>query len=132
MGNQKVPCQFDPILKTIQSGGSVLIYVAKKSIFNKKIIIKNEIIKLGSKNIDNDIMYIYGVNEDQARYLKENFAVSSTRYADVNETIDIKLSDNEMITINQEDITKVVESRVEELLKLAKKQKIFLELSKED
>ena len=92
------------------------------SIFNKKIIIKNEIIKLGSKNIDNDIMYIYGVNEDQARYLKENFAVSSTRYADVNETIDIKLSDNEMITINQEDITKVVESRVVELLKLAKNQ----------
>ena len=38
MGNQKVPCQFDPILNTIQSGGSVLIYVAKKSIFNKKII----------------------------------------------------------------------------------------------
>lgn len=92
------------------------------SIFNKKIIIKNEIIKLGSKNIDNDIMYIYGVTEDQARYLKENFAVSSTRYADVNETIDIKLSDNEMITINQEDITKVVESRVVELLKLAKNQ----------
>lgn len=92
------------------------------SIFNKKIIIKNEIVKLGSKNIDNDIMYIYGVDEDQARYLKENFAVSSTRYADVNETIDIKINDNEMITINQEDITKVVESRVEELLKLAKNQ----------
>lgn len=92
------------------------------SIFNKKIIIKNEIIKLGSKNVDNDIMYIYGVNEEQARYLKENFAVSSTRYADINETIDIKLSDNEMITINQEDITKVVESRVVELLKLAKNQ----------
>ena len=67
-------------------------------------------------------MYIYGVNEEQARYLKENFAVSSTRYADINETIDIKLSDNEMITINQEDITKVVESRVVELLKLAKNQ----------
>lgn len=39
MGNQKVLCQFDPIQKAIQSGGSVLIYVAKKSIFSKKIII---------------------------------------------------------------------------------------------
>ena len=38
MGNQKVLCQFDPIQKAIQSGGSVLIYVAKKSIFNKRII----------------------------------------------------------------------------------------------
>lgn len=92
------------------------------SIFNKKIIIKNEIIKLGSKNIDNDIMYIYGVDENQARYLKENFAVSSVRYADINETLEVKVNDNEMITINQEEITKVVESRLLELLKLAKNQ----------
>lgn len=92
------------------------------SIFNKKIIIKNDIIKLGSKNIDNDIMYIYGVDKNQARYLKENFAVCSTRYADVNETTDIQINDNEMITINQEEITKVVESRIIELLKLSKKQ----------
>ena len=92
------------------------------SIFNKNIIIKNEIIKLGSKNIDNDIMYIYGVDKRQARYLKENFAVCSTRYADINETIDLEINDNEIITINQEDITKVVESRVVELLKLSKKQ----------
>ena len=49
------------------------------SIFNKKIIIKNEIIKLGSKNIDNDISYVYGVDLKQARYLKENFAVCSTK-----------------------------------------------------
>lgn len=92
------------------------------SIFNKKIIIKNEIIKLGSKNIDNDISYIYGVSLDKARELKENFAVCSTRYADVNDTIDVQISDNEMVSINQEDITKVVESRVVELLKLSKNQ----------
>lgn len=92
------------------------------SIFNKKIIIKNEVIKLGSRNIDNDIMYVYGVDKLQARYLKENFAVCSTRYADVNDTLDVQINDNEMITINQEDITKVVESRIIELLKLSKKQ----------
>ncbi|MBE6150912.1 MAG: cell division protein FtsA [Firmicutes bacterium] len=92
------------------------------SIFNKKIIIKNEIIKLGSKNIDNDISYIYGVSLEKARELKENFAVCSTRYADVNDTIEVQISDNEMVTINQEDITKVVESRIVELLKLSKNQ----------
>jgi len=92
------------------------------SIFNKKIIIKNEIIKLGSKNIDNDISYIYGVDSKQARYLKENFAVCSTKYSDVNDAVDIQINDNEVVTINQEDITKVVESRVVEILKLAKKQ----------
>jgi len=92
------------------------------SIFNKKILIKNEIIKLGSKNIDNDISYIYGVNAEQARNLKETFAVCSTRYADVNDSLDVQINDNEMVTINQEDITKVVESRVIELLKLSKNQ----------
>lgn len=108
----------DKTLGAIINIGEEIINV---SIFNKKIIIKNDIIKLGSKNIDNDIMYVYGINERDARYLKENFAVSSTRYADVNETIDIKISDNEMVTINQEDLAKVVESRIEELLKLSKK-----------
>ena len=39
-----------------------------------------------------------------------------------NEIVEVPINDNEVVTINQEDITKVVESRVEELLKLAKKQ----------
>ena len=111
--------EHDKTLGAIINIGEEMINV---SIFNKKIIIKNEIIKLGSKNIDNDISYIYGVNAEQARYLKENFAVCSTRYADVNDTIDIQINDNEMVTINQEDITKVVESRISELLKLSKNQ----------
>ncbi len=92
------------------------------SIFNKSILIKNEIIKLGSKNIDNDLIYIYNVDREQARFLKENFAVASTRYADVNDTLEVNLSDNEVITVNQEEVTKVVEARIIELLKLAKNQ----------
>ena len=109
----------DKTLGAVINIGEEIINV---SIFNKKIIIKNEIIKLGSKNIDNDISYIYGVDLAQARDLKENFAVASTRYADINDTIDIQINDNEMVTINQEDITKVVESRIVELLKLSKNQ----------
>lgn len=92
------------------------------SIFNKKILIKNDIIKLGSRNVDNDIIYIYGVDDSKARFLKEKFAYASLHYADKNETIDIQIDDNETKNINQEDITKVVESRVQELLKLSKKQ----------
>lgn len=111
--------EHDKILGAIINIGEETVNV---SIFNKKIIIKNEIIKLGSKNIDNDISYVYGVDLKQARYLKENFAVCSTRYSDINEIVEVPINDNEVVTINQEDITKVVESRVEELLKLAKKQ----------
>ena len=92
------------------------------SIFNKKILIKNEIIKLGSKNIDNDIMYIFKVDRKTARFLKEKFAVCSSRYADQYDTIDVKINENEKITINQEYITKVVEARVVELLKISENQ----------
>ena len=92
------------------------------SIFNKGILIKNEIIPLGSKNIDKDISYIYGVDLNVAKELKEKFAVCSRRYADINDTLEINLNENEKIAINQYEITEVVESRVVELLKLAKKQ----------
>ena len=92
------------------------------SIFNKKILIKNEIINLGSRNIDNDIMYIFGVDRKTARYLKERFASCSTRYSDKFDTINVKINDNEVTTIDQEYITKVIEARVLELLKLYEKQ----------
>ena len=83
------------------------------SIFNKGIMIKDDIINLGSKNIDKDISYIYGVDLATARDLKENFSVCSRKYADIN--------DNDVIKINQYELSEAVEARVNELLKLAKK-----------
>lgn len=91
------------------------------SIFNKGIIIKDDIINLGSRNIDKDISYVYGVDISTARELKENFAVCSRKYADSNDIIEIKLNEDDVIKINQYEISEVVESRVSELLKLAKK-----------
>lgn len=90
------------------------------SIFNKKILIKNDIIPLGSKNVDNDIMYIYKVNRGTAKYLKEKYAVASSKYSDVNDNMEIELSENEKININQDEITRVIEARIVELLKLSK------------
>ena len=90
------------------------------SIFNKGIIIKNDIINLGSKNIDKDISYMYGIDLNIAEDLKENFSVCSRKYADVNDIIDIKINEEEKISINQYELSEVVEARVTELLKLAK------------
>lgn len=92
------------------------------SIFNKGIIIKQANIDLGSKNIDKDIAYIYGVDLTTARTLKENFAVCSRRYADVNDVLELETKKGDKVIINQYEISEVVESRVIELLKLAKKQ----------
>lgn len=91
------------------------------SIFNKGIIIKDDIINLGSKNIDKDISYVYGLDLKTSRDLKENFSVCSRKYADINDIIDVKVTDKEAVKINQYELSEVVEGRVNELLKLAKK-----------
>ncbi len=109
----------DKLLGAVINIGAETVNV---SIFNKKILIKNEVIRLGSKNIDNDIMYVYGVDRKTARYLKEKFAVGSTKYSDQNDSIEVEVNENEKVTISQEDITKVVEARIIELLKLSKNQ----------
>ena len=92
------------------------------AIFNKGIVIKDSIFNLGSKNVDNDITYIYGTDTSTSRELKERFALASKRYADNNEILEFTLDDGEKKTINQYEITEVVEARITELLKLAKKE----------
>ena len=92
------------------------------SVFNKGIIIKNSIINLGSKNIDKDISYIFGTNLDNSREIKEKFAVSSLKYADSNEIMEIKNNDDKKVTINQVETSEVVEARVVELLKMVKSE----------
>ena len=109
----------DKSLGAIINVGSDTINV---SIFNKGIIIKEANIDLGSKNIDKDISYIYGVDLTTSRTLKENFAVCSRRYADVNDVLEIETKTGDKVIINQYEISEIVESRVVELLKLAKKE----------
>lgn len=92
------------------------------SIFNKGILIKNKVFNLGSRNVDNDITYIYGTDTNTSRELKEKFAQASKRYADVNEVLEYETEQGEKKSINQLEITEVVEARLLEILKLAKKE----------
>lgn len=92
------------------------------SVFNKGILIKDSIINFGSINIDKDISYVYGIDINASRELKEKFALSSRRYADINEILEFSINDNEKLSINQYEITEIVEARIVELLKFAKKE----------
>lgn len=92
------------------------------SIFNKGIMIKDEMIDSGSKLIDKDLSYVYNLKRSQARVLKENFAVSNTRYSDVNDIIELTNKNGDDITLNQLEVSEVVEARLVDLLRLAKKQ----------
>ncbi len=92
------------------------------SIFNKGIQIKNSLFPIGSKNVDRDISYIFKIKPSDSRKLKENFAVSMSSYADNNDVIDVKISNNEKTEITQVGVSKVVEARLREILKLAKNE----------
>ncbi len=92
------------------------------SIFNKGILIKNNIFNLGSKNIDNDITYIFGTDANTSRELKEKFGQANKKIADVNEVLEFELDNGEKKSINQFEITEVIEARIMELLNLAKKE----------
>ena len=92
------------------------------SIYNKGIMIKNNIINIGSYYVDHDLSYIYNISLDKARNLKENFAISSSRYADMYDKIELETTGGTKYNITQMDVSKVVEARIEEILKVAKKE----------
>lgn len=92
------------------------------SVFNKGIMIKNAIIDSGSRLIDKDLSYMYKIKKSQARKMKENFAVSNTRYSDVNDTLELVNKNGEEIVVNQLEVSEIVEARIVDLLRSAKKQ----------
>lgn len=112
--------------REIDQGASAIINIGYSkieiSIFNKGIMIKNEIIEGGSKLIDKDLSLAYNIKSSQARMLKKNFAVSNTRYSDVNDTIELVNKNGADISLNQLEVSEIVEARLVDLLRLAKKQ----------
>ena len=96
--------------------------ITSVGVFNKGIMIKNSYIPVGSSSVDKDIAFVYKVDLKEAKKLKERFALTSTRYADNNDSITVETKENKKITINQMQISEVIESRIKEILKLAKNE----------
>ncbi len=92
------------------------------SVFNKGIQIKNSTLPVGSNNVDKDITYVFRANNNEARKLKENFAVALANYADSNDKIEISIDKDTKKELNQLGVSKIVEARVREILKLAKNE----------
>lgn len=92
------------------------------SIFNKGILTRAEVIELGGANIDNDIAYIYKITKKDARELKESVGLACSDQARKEEKVTLTDRLGEEVTINQLDLSEVIESRLREILELAKKQ----------
>lgn len=92
------------------------------SLFNKGIIVNNSMISVGGKNIDNDIAYIYKLKPNDARIVKENFALAHKKHASKTDYYEITNKLEEDIKINQFEVSEVVQARLEEILVLARKE----------
>ena len=92
------------------------------AVYNKGIQIKNAVLPVGSSNVDKDLAYIFKMKENAARNLKETFAVSMSNYADSTDIVEVKNNNGEIKEISQVGVSKVVESRIREILKLAKNE----------
>lgn len=92
------------------------------SIFNKGIIIKEEIVKLGFDNILKDIEFNYKTTEEETYKIINDFAVCNRKYADSDEIYDSVNRNEEKIQINNYKLAELIEYRVVELLKNIKNQ----------
>ena len=78
--------------------------------------------EIGSQNIDRDICYIYDISLEDARILKEKFALANKRNASTSWSSDVVTNNGESIKINQYEISDIIYSRIKEILTLSKKQ----------
>lgn len=92
------------------------------SIYNKGYIVKSSIINMGGNLIDNDIAYMYKISLEEARKIKEQFALAHKKNALLSEVYETTNNNLEKIAINQYEVSEIVESRIEEILFLAKKE----------
>lgn len=92
------------------------------SIINHGKIMNTETIQLGGINIENDIAYVFGTNIIDARTIKEKFATAHKRFTNLNDTFELTNNLGNLVKLNQLEVTEVVQSRLAEILKLAKKQ----------
>ncbi len=92
------------------------------SLFNKGILTNTVSINVGARNVDSDLMYIYKIDEGRAREIKETLALSSTKNAKESHAIEVDTKYGDRLIINQLDVSKITQSRIEEILNLCKKQ----------
>ena len=91
------------------------------SIFSKGIFINNKIIDDGGFYIDKEIASVYNIKRNETEYLKEKLALAVINNADEKETITLTNKNGEEITVNQYELSKIVSEKMDNLLKIIKK-----------
>ena len=97
-------------------------YKTEVSIIKEGKLKNVEVLEIGGRNIDRDISYIYDLNLDTSKNLKENFSLAHKENASTSEIIECITKNEEKIKINQYELSDLVHSRVREILELSKKE----------
>lgn len=92
------------------------------SIFNKGILINTEVIELGGQKLDDDLSFVYHINMKDAKTLKEKLCLAHARTASPSNQLEFTNQEGESVKINQYEASSICQSRLEEILKLVKKQ----------
>ena len=92
------------------------------SLYNKAIPLKSSIIQIGGLAVDNDLMYMYKLNREDAVRLKENFALASKTNASVSDFYECFNIDGEKLKLNQYEVSEVIQARLEEIMGLIKQE----------
>ena len=92
------------------------------AVFKNNIIFNSKILDIGSKNIDEDLSYIYNISEKQSKKIKETFALA---YKDFSSTSDVYEINNKIgikTKINQYEASEIASKKLKEILEISKKE----------
>ena len=92
------------------------------SVYNKGVLVNTLKIKVGSLNVLKDISYVYKISVDSAKEVYKKLGLGSSKNANNLEKIELKDNNGDKLIINQVNLSEIIESRVQEILSMAKKQ----------
>lgn len=92
------------------------------SIFNRGILANNKTYKIGGENIIRDIAFLNKIDFKASKEIYRDIALGSVELANLHEVRKVVSLDQVEIELNQYDVSSIAESRIEEILNLAKKQ----------
>ena len=96
------------------------------SLYNKNVIVKNSVLGVGGRDIDDVLAQTYRLELKEAKRLKEKFALAHRKYASVSDFYEVTNVLNEDIKINQYEVTEICMKNLKDLLELIKKEIKFL------
>ena len=91
-------------------------------IFNRGILTNSCVIDEGGNTIDKDLSYIFKTSEEVSKNIKDNLAVLDLDLVSSNDSMSVVDNLNREITVDQQESSKIVVSRLEEILNLCNKE----------